>query len=121
MEAVAPQWQVFGVAEFLPGQAFQCSPQLFPIAAFDVGMGNMAFLPFLDRSGVGGEIPFPLDDLPHPLVLFPGCEPPPCPIAHGYLLLCKEIVAERVGRNRPIPFDRIDPEEKSANKKSIGK
>ena len=97
MEAVAPQWQVFGVAEFLPGLAFQCSPQLFPIAASDVGMGNVASLPSLDRPGTGGEIPFPLDDLPHPLVLFPGGEPPPYPIAHGYLLLCKEIVAEGMG------------------------
>ena len=43
MEAVAPQCQVFGVAEFLPGLAFQCSPQLFPIAAFDVGIGTWLF------------------------------------------------------------------------------
>ena len=97
MEAVVPQWQGFGVAKFLPGQAFQRPPQLFPIAAFDVGMGNMAFLPFLDRPGAGCKIPLPLDDLPHFLVLFPGGEPPPCPIAHGYLLLCKEIVAEGMG------------------------
>lgn len=43
MEAAAPQWQVFGVAEFLPGLVFQCSPQLFPIAAFDVGIGTWLF------------------------------------------------------------------------------
>ena len=43
MEAVAPQWQVFGVAKFLPGQAFQRPPQLFPIAAFDVGIGTWLF------------------------------------------------------------------------------
>ena len=48
-------------------------------------LGNMAFLPFLDRPGAGGEIPFPLDDLPHPLVLFPGGEPPPASVTHGYL------------------------------------
>ena len=84
MEAVAPQWQVFGVAEFLPELVFQCTPQLFPIAAFDVGRGTWLFF----RSWIvreGCKKPLPLDDLPHFLGLFPGGEPPPASVTHGYL------------------------------------
>ena len=86
MEAVAPQWQVFGVAKFLPGQAFQRPPQLFPIAAFDVGMGNMAFL---NRSRWMICRIF--------LSFFQAVNRRQPLSRTGISLLCKEIVAEGMG------------------------
>ena len=97
MEAVAPQWQVFGVAKFLPGQAFQRPPQLFPIAAFDVGIGTWLFF----RSWIVREPDAKYRSrwmICRILLSFFQAVTRRQPLSRtGISLLCKEIVAEGMG------------------------